>query len=112
MVVHAEALGGSGASVTSALGVITIVLAGLSRVAIMMRRNRRGDASARWPGPASGGGPGAAYGQPRRPPAADDQHEQDPAYWETEPPEGSLPADGVIGDDPKPDQGPGQPAPS
>jgi hypothetical protein len=100
--VHAEALGGSGASVTSVVVVIAIVLSGLCRTAIMMRRNRRGDAYTRWPGRASGG-PGAAYGQPRRPSAADDLHEQDPAYWETEPPEGSLPADGVIGDDPKPD---------
>ena len=101
---HVEAMG-SGASVTSVVGVITMVLFGLSRVAMMMRRNRRGYPPTRWPGQAPGGGPGAAYGEPRRPPAADDPHEQDPDYWETEQPEGTLPSDGFIGDDPKPDPG-------
>lgn len=101
---HAEALGGSGASVTGVVGTITIAVVSLTRVATMMVRNRRGNPPARWPGQA----PGGAYGEPRRPPAADDQHEQDPAYWETEPPEGSLAPDGFIGDAPEPEPGTGR----
>jgi hypothetical protein len=105
--VHPIALGSAGAGgAGAALVALTALIYPAMRLVTMFTRNRQGGGYIRrWPAAGPGG---AGYGQPgTRPhvtgqgdqPAHEHAHpEQDHAYWEPEEEDGTLPADGFIGD--------------
>jgi hypothetical protein len=118
-----QAYTGAGGGLLLVLTVVSL----LSRTAMMVAWNRRGNSAGRWPGRMPGGpGYGAATGQDiigqggtvpdeagRRGQGAGEhlRREQDRAFWDPPEEEGTLPAAGFIGDraenDPRADSDPG-----
>jgi hypothetical protein len=101
---HHEALGTGVVTggIGGILGIVFLMLAYIVRIARMSRRSQR-YTSTGWPGDAPGGGFGP--GEADAPPvalSAEEQKRRDRAhaYWAAEqPPEGTLSAGGVIGED-------------
>jgi hypothetical protein len=91
--------------------VVLLAISYLLRFVLQFSRRGQGYTSMRWPGQGPGGigqqGPDAAPSAPS--PQDAKRREQAHAYWEAEePPEGTLAAEGFIGDDPEADPGTGR----
>jgi hypothetical protein len=107
MHVEAYASWGTTGGIGGGVAAVLMMLMALARFANMLGRRGRRNTSTRWPGQSPGGsGPGAGSAEPPSAPAGD-QQAQDHAYWEAEQPDGTLPADGFIGDDAQADPGTG-----
>jgi hypothetical protein len=91
---------GTTGGVVGVIAIISSLLLIVSRFAMGMRTGRR-RGPARWSGQGPGGG-WVGYRQAPQQPRQPGPHE-DQAYWQADQPDGTLPAEGFIGDAPEAD---------